>query len=415
MENKINYNFNLVSICVILFVSVLNVYNKLSWTPYLVIMLLMCIIIYNGIQSKMRLNIRSTFTLLIVFFITVFNVISGELTIGIVSYLIPLGAVFAVKQILDIYGKKFYINLLQYLSVIINVLAIFNIYQIILKKPILYYFLNETIKTYQFVGMEYYRTSSIFGNAIPACQVFIVGFFLNILIKRKYSYLINFILLIDIYSTQSRSGWISLGVGVLMLIFLSDKKINVKEISFNLAQFITVSILTIATSIIALLNYKTLITTIVTRFGDSLNLQNSTDISNMQRILTIDGIIAKMFSGSRVTLLFGNGAGSSRDFMRENKMIISNFDTTDNQMLSIFYDLGLIIMIVLVIFLIFFIMKTIKNKEKNLLFSLIIFSSLTVGLFFYEGFNWPIISILWGLFLVGCSLNNCNQEEEGLK
>ncbi|MDB1553432.1 O-antigen ligase family protein [Latilactobacillus sakei] len=407
MEDEKNYKGYIFSVSIIFSLSILNVYNHLTWAPYLTVLSMLAVVIYNYIQedviSSEKVGIFRFTLFLIVIIVTLFNMTRGHLSVGIISYFTVIVAILMFHRLIDLYGNKFYEEVWGCLSLAINVLGVFNIYQIIYKRPMLYDFLNTAIKSYQFVGMDYYRTSSIFGSAIPACQIFVIGFFLNIFIKRKINFLINIILLVDIYSTQSRSGWISLAVALVIYALIRMKKINLKSISFNIFQFLFFGFISLGSTILVAINIKAISMNIISRFGDSLSWQNSTDVSNLQRVETIESIFNRMFTGSRFSLLFGNGVGSSKDFMKSNKIIISNFDTTDNQILSLFFDLGTVVTLILLVVLIIFFIKSIKNQKVAE--SFILLSIMVVGLFFYEGFNWPIISVLFSLFFVGCSYN----------
>jgi hypothetical protein len=126
------------------------------------------------------------------------------------------------------YGEQFF----RQFTVLMNILSIMNLYQIILMRPFFANLLIDNLYQGSSYGNSTFRTISIFGHPIVCGLFFSLLFICNIyLIKGKYKYLLQILALVNIYSTMSRSAWISLFI-VLALYGLKNiklKKLNIDK------------------------------------------------------------------------------------------------------------------------------------------------------------------------------------------
>jgi hypothetical protein len=258
---------------------------------------------------------------------------------------------------------------------------------------------------------------SVFGHPIIGGLFFVIAFLLNIyIIKSPIKYIFQIILLVNIYSTKSRSAWIALSIVIILygIIQLKNKRVMKLSLTYKKLFYVFVSLIILFIGSIYLFsNINTLINSIMTRFGDSLTLgTNSTDGSNLQRTMTISAILSNQFNGKVIHLFFGNGLTSSVDFMLSHQMVIPNFNTTDNQYLTWLYDLGLLPLIVYFSILIYLIRNLFKNRSWLCELSSLGLIALSVEIFFFELFYWSEVVFLFDIFTAYLTFNFINKKEK---
>lgn len=315
------------------------------------------------------------------------------------------------------FGKKYFYGFLKKVCFLLNLLSIFNLYQVFFHHPFLINYLKlSSTFNYQF-NTSHYRTMSVFGHPIIGGLFFVIAFLLNIyIIKSPIKYIFQIILLVNIYSTKSRSAWIALSIVIILygIIQLKNKRVMKLSLTYKKLFYVFVSLIILFIGSIYLFsNINTLINSIMTRFGDSLTLgTNSTDGSNLQRTMTISAILSNQFNGKVIHLFFGNGLTSSVDFMLSHQMVIPNFNTTDNQYLTWLYDLGLLPLIVYFSILIYLIRNLFKNRSWLCELSSLGLIALSVEIFFFELFYWSEVVFLFDIFTAYLTFNFINKKEK---
>lgn len=300
------------------------------------------------------------------------------------------------------YGEEGLVKIYKAFMWILNIFALLNIYQIVFKRPILINYLNLLENSYSYnFGTSLYRTFSVFGHPIIAGIFFSILFFLNhYFLKSPIKFLIQFIVLINIYSTMSRSSWIGFVFGMIVFISIrfsslkNETNILEKRWPYKRVAHFLVSILLIGIVLLVSSQYfDDFFIQILERFGDSIS-RNSTDYSNLQRTGTINLIVQTMLKSDFLTLIFGNGFNTSNSFMLANPIYINDFSSTDNTYLSILFEYGLIgILSVAYIFVrLIYKLFTVKRRSPVHEVAIICVIVIAISAFFFEIPGWPTVS-----------------------
>ncbi|ARO63098.1 Uncharacterized protein B5E39_0577 [Bacillus cereus] len=257
------------------------------------------------------------------------------------------------------YGEQFFIQFTK----VLNILSILNLIQIILHKPLLAKFFTEQMNNYQYwaYGTSEFRPVSVFGHPIVSAVFFSLLVICNFyILKGNLKYPLQIVAIMNVYATQSRSAWIALAVIVCIYLIKNFRfkklKKNVRITHNQLIKIYISIIIVICGTGLLVISSDSIISTIIERFGDSLN-RNSTDISNLQRTGTLHLINSYMLQQDIIRLLFGHGLGNVGEFMYLNTVVIPNFTTTDNMYLTFFFELGILS---LFIYGVFFILGTVR-------------------------------------------------------
>lgn len=296
------------------------------------------------------------------------------------------------------YAEKLY----KQLTILLNIFSVLNIYQILFHKPLLINYMKLIEVDYDFYqfGSFAYRTMSVFNHPIISGLFFVIAFLCNMyVLKTSWKYPLQALLLLNIYTSWSRSSWLALVIILVIYLLL-----NISKFKFTLKLNITyrkifnfyILLIFLSIGLIFLLaNFDSLYNSIASRIGDSLST-NSTDGSNLQRTMTISLILNHMFEGDIVNLLFGYGIGSVEAFMLAHPILIEDFSTTDNQFLSWFYEFGLVGIVSYFACLIFLFISYLRNrgnwvKELSLLCLIVI----NIELFFFDAIGWPVVYVMF--------------------
>lgn len=297
------------------------------------------------------------------------------------------------------YAEKFY----KQLTIILNVFSVVNLYQIIFQKPFLlkYMDLMEVGYNYKF-GTSGYRTMSVFNHPIVSGLFFIIAFLCNMYIvkNKNLKYVLQILLILNIYTSKARSAWITFAIIIFILIFNNRKKILIKisKPKLTYRKVIIAIVFLIFGFLFAIFYLPDIFSSIIERFGDSLKV-NSTSGSNLQRTMTIKLILNHMFNGDPIRLIFGYGGGTVSDFMILNPVLLEGFTTTDNQYLSLFYEFGLVGVIFYITLFLNITKKYLLNKSKHwtITLSYMCFIAINVDLIFFEA--WPVILIMMSFLI----------------
>lgn len=366
--------------------------------------------ITHGIRYK-KFNTYFMFLTLISFcYVITFLFYPGSIRDFYKYYLIMYATVFYLYYSFSRYGIGYAENFYKQLTVALNIFSVLNLYQVFFHKPLLlnYMILIQNSYPYHFY-QDSYRTLSVFGHPIIAGLFFAVLFFCNLyLIKNPIKYVLQFIVLINIYSTMARSTWIAFILGLLFYLIMHRKKGYVKQFPFVhvitykrfLFTYISLIILLFAGAFF-ISHFSEISSGIMTRIGDSLS-QNSTDSSNLQRTGTINLVIGYMLQSNVFHIIFGYGFNTMIAFLLAHPLLIAGFGSTDNIYLSVFYQYGLIGVLAYLALIVSIFIKFFNSKRTWVAeLSLISFIVVSISSFFFEYTGWQTVSIFL-MFILCC-------------
>ena len=351
----------------------------------------------NHVQTKNIYYVLFMFAIIVISIINAKN-ISRTANNFLILFLIMIFFVIRTNNQDDSYIYKMFDQFKSFFIVI----AVLNIYQIVLHKPILSNFLASNINPKaSLFGNSEFRTMSVFANALVAGSGFLVGLiFSYYLIKDKLMKFFMIILMLwNIYSTQSRSTWLSLALIFFLILLIDITRTDVFRVRFNYNLVMIFPIILIIVVIVCvLLLHTSFVSEVISRFGDSLNVNNSTDISNLQRIGGLKLVLSNI---TGIHWIFGYGNGSVADLLESNRIVLSDFKTLDNQYFTILYENGILGIVFILIPLITSLKRLFFDKNINRYGNALYISciSLYFTFFFYEGIYWNTIGTIFAIFV----------------
>ncbi|MCE4049550.1 O-antigen ligase family protein [Bacillus sp. Au-Bac7] len=409
LNQEKSFGVNLILIGLIASIMIQYPITHNAYHLFLGLLLVMILIRFTqtGIKFK-NLNLFFSFTFIFGFIYLAFSALDNS-SFFIRNYLLMFLLIFYMYLMFSKEGQGYAIKTYKQLALLLNTLSVFNLYQVIFNKPLLLKFMELRTVGYNYhLGTDQYRTMSVFDHPIICGLFFVIAFLINIYVIKSpiIKYPLQFLLLLNIYSTMSRSAWIALVIVFLVYGILNFKKIfkipkNIR-LTYNQILFIYIGIIFALLGLgMLILNFNELYEAIIKRFGDSLSF-NSTDGSSLQRTMTISLILEHMKNSNLVNLFFGYGSSKVGPFMVAHPITMQGFSTTDNQYLAWFFELGLIGIIAYLATL-FFILKKIFNKSRNWVseLSLLCLIVISIELFFFELFEWQAVGLILA-FVVSC-------------
>jgi len=403
-----------INIILLLFISfVMMKYVYGGMVHYLVFLLMFGIILLKlakGIKINENIKLNQILLLCCVLLFIIYTAHSlslSEIKVFIKNYLaIFLVMIFGLIQFHK-YGIKYGEQFFYQFTIMMNVLSFINIFEFIIHRPLLEMFLTPEANAYQAwsYGSSSFRTISIFGHPIISGLCFSLAFICNIyMIKSRYKFALQLLVLVNIYSTLSRSAWIALS---LVFLLYCIKNVRFKKISlssrFTYKQAFTgfyIICLVVICLMFIFLKFDLIVDAIISRFGDSLS-SNSTDVSNLQRTGTMNLIIHHMFSSDVLHFLFGSGLGSAGYFMASHLVVIKGFTTTDNMYLTLFYEVGALALLAYLLFLVISVYRFLFSKKHSLYeLASLCFIFITIEMVFFEGLGWGVVGTFWSFTLL---------------
>lgn len=245
-----------------------------------------------------------------------------------------------------------------------------------------------------------YRVASLFLHPIIFGMVLLIAFWFTFYSKegKLKKYILEFVIVLNIFFTMSRSIWIAFIVGLILITinYIFYKNRDFLGFSIKISHLITllILILILPVGVTLLLSNGG---NIIDQFTNRLN-NIGNDNSYIQRSGTLNYFVQMFFSITEIPfLLIGHGQGSADSFMKHIDIITSGFTTTDNQYISILYNYG-VWMIFAIIYSCYKCIEFLRFSKNIDSFMVIIFVSFLVSMFFFEAFNF--ITLNWLFFVV---------------
>lgn len=389
--------------------------NKLFYIVYIILLFQALVIFFNR-SYKYKITYDKKISLLIEIFMiesivisliyNSYNKLYYETLILVTMYLLILISNLFIRK----YGEQYIDKFFSSISLLLNILNIINIYEIINQKSIFYNFLKGDSKEWQVYvfGTDSFRTFSVFVNAIPYGMFLVCLFWINVFLNRKNKIIYFFsqiLILVTLFFTNSRSAWVTLIISLIIYVLNNyfhklkqfDNNINIKKVIKILSIILIFFILILVFSDKMIIIYNKMYSRMITATSDQY-----LDISRLQRLGTVPMVNNYMTNNGMINFLFGNGFGSVSKFMESHTVIIEGFTTTDNQYVSFFYEFGFLGLIIYLGILLMAVIKLFKTSNIKTIYGLClyIFISLSINMFFYEGFHWSVI-----LFMIVFSIS----------
>ncbi|EOU1993311.1 O-antigen ligase family protein [Clostridium perfringens] len=375
--------------------------SKYFYFEFLIVFFL--ILIYLTLsKKKIKYNLDKNMILLIIvyFYIKIISTIFSIITLEKYAYfselVLQLLVIIVIFKYSKLKGNKAYCIFYKQLAFLGNLLAILGLYECLFKENLFVYFIkDQSIATqirYTF-GTEGYRAFNLFYHPIVYSNFLVCIFWINKFLasyrdnkKRNISYyLIQLIILINIYFTKSRSGWIAISLTILFYLFIKYRKI----ISLNYKKIICIILGLIILAVIFLVFNEYVISffnSIISRFNELNN--DVGNVSKLQRLYNIEFILKNAILRNPFSFLFGGGLGSASELLKSKDTIISGFAAADNQFLSIIYEQGIISLFIYITIFIKCLLKTIKFENKEYMVSFFIILTNIIFMFFYDTLKW---------------------------
>lgn len=405
---EVNIGIPRLNLILLVFLTAVMKYYTVTTKAYFLSMFLLGVMIFLSLISTKNIKAKANgYYLFVLASSFVFIIFSGIGHQNFTSFYRNILIIYLVTWYLYLsfmkYGLKYVENMYKQLAMLFNVFSVLNLYQVVFHKPLLLKFLALVQGfEYNFGGSDY-RTMSVFGHPIVAGMFFVIAFLCNIyVLKTPFKYILQGILLVNIFSTMSRSAWISIIIVLVLYSVVHIRSIFNKISNFKLTYKKLFSMYIIAALFIIALffiipRFNEISTEISLRFGSSLS-SNTNDISNLQRTGTVTAILNYMFNSNFVNLLFGYGYGTAKNFMLSHTIILPYFSTTDNQYLTWFYEFGFLGIGTYLTFLFYFIFKLFnKNNHWVQELSILILVCISVSFIFFEGVGWLTVAVMLGI------------------
>lgn len=257
------------------------------------------------------------------------------------------------------------------------------------------------------------RVVGIFNHPI-VCGCFLLITFIMIIIfpnKNKLKQVVSILLIIGaIILTQSRSAWIA----VMVVLALYILKFHSNKLNVGYAKYIIIVILSGIVVSFGMGNniLNSILNFINARIGGSLQ-------AGQGHIVRIEIILnsLKYWKSNTMALLFGNGKNAGLTFMKNNPVIKFNtfkWDSAiDNQYMSLIHETGLIGVIIIICILSVSLKRFFKSQREDkiqIMVSLAIIGN-AVCLFFFDGFQYPILVLFYIMFIMMSDIDIDNKRE----
>ena len=376
--SKRKLNLMVPLLCYILTIATAFFPNNMRYVMYGVVISVACIEELKKKKSDKLVREFPYFFLyiIIVEIITVIREIYEKNTISLGAIIQPIFLISCLIIGFNVgkkYGESGCKDLLLFFSVIFIFSACVCVPEYILKKSLFFPSYGN--------AWDAFRTPSIYGHPIRVGTSLTIALAIHIFLFRK-SFIRWAIIILDLFglfACESRSSWIACACTCLLFFVAATKKrVTRKKVIIAMSAIVIVLLFLMS-------NPGTrMIAAVVGRFAQA----TGDNVSKVQRLGTISYFASKIIDDfNPITFLLGHGEDAAANVMLETSIAFKNFSTTDNQYLLIFYNYGLIALIVVLGGIVKCIIRFIRTYESNgntvncLLFICI---SQAICSFFYE-------------------------------
>lgn len=271
------------------------------------------------------------------------------------------------------YGEAGCKDLLIFFSVIFIIAALVCVPEYILKKSLFFPDYGN--------AWDAFRTPSICGSPVRLGTFLTIALAIYIFLYKK-SFVRWAIIILDLFglfACKSRSSWIACACTCLLLfVAVTQKRVTRKKVMIAMIAIIIVLLF------FASAPGTSMIEAITERFAEA----SGDNVSKVQRLGAISYFVTKVIDEfNPITFLFGHGEDAAANAMLTTTIVFKNFSTTDNQYLLIFYNYGLIALIIIlsgIVKCIIRFIRTYKNNGNTVNCLLFICISQAICSFFYE-------------------------------
>ena len=291
------------------------------------------------------------------------------------------------------------------------VIGLFGIIESLTGFPILHYLLTKSYDVQTFgSGFGVYRINSIFGRPIIYGTVLSFFWLIQLLYpckSKKINIIFHIVFISNILLNRSRSAWIAIIVmGIFLYFKVRTHKINTKYVWYGCGILFLVLLL----KVFGIDIIESIINSISNRISGTLEAGTG----QIVRIETMLSCIKYWFKeGNILDFIFGAGKNFSNSFMLSHPVIKGEWrwdGCVDNQYFTLVLDVGIIGLLCFLLALVLAIKNISKCKKTDTLklFSNIALIGISVCIFFYEGFNYPLIFWLYTYILMLIDFSNKN-------
>ena len=380
-----NKSVSLFTMILIFISSLLTIYDtaKVSILLYVLLMVVIIFVFILFTQKQLRHGLGRIFVMsmlvLGLYGIYFWGVCSNENLKRYSLILMEYAVGYLLCKIVD---DKMLIKLYQILLIAICCSCIFGIYEMFIgENPLKNYFFKDYMTFYS----REKRICSTFAHPIIFSSVILCGEMINeFIIKNKtIKLLIGVILIMALYGTKSRSSWIIVTVFYLIKII----KRNSGKIKF---KYLVVASIFIVVCLI-FLPVDSLIEGMVER----LNMLQVDAGSSSYRFNANLALLSMPFTtGNLHTLLLGIGFNKAASALATYGLTLGSAAATDNQILAIFCEFGVIGFTLFIFSILYIFRKKINPEEKVSNCSRAIIVVLFFMMFFYDMFFWDFVTTL---------------------
>lgn len=328
----------------------------------------------------------------IIFGITNSNYISANIEI-ILYYIIMIYPIFLCEK----KGEEYVSDGIKGISNIVVLTAVYGIYEGILKtNPIITMFRPSWILFAE--GLTEYRSYSVYMQPVIYANVLLFSFLVEFNNKKGVvSFIKILILSVAVYLTKTRTAWIMLVV-MLLFYFLKECILCLSRDSIVIKKKLIAPLIFLFISAICFVNtslFKSMIEIIIERLS---SLGGSTSLS--QRSGTIMVFIRQLMDEFDLRFIFGHGHEASYYFMLENRIVINNFATTDNEWISILYNYGFLILLTYLSMFVYSISLFIRSGNKFVIMITSIFIMNSIYMISWESYSNVLYRVI-SFFILG--------------
>lgn len=197
------------------------------------------------------------------------------------------------------------------------------------------------------MGTDSYRASSIFSHPIPFAHMMLIGFaiFAHLYdgpaLHKIAAFMVFFLAIIE---SQTRSALFLFAFLVVLFgvrgALRSRNKVIPKAMVLVVCIICIVALIVLATGVGL---------PVIQGILDRVASLGDSDVSVTQRVGAIELVLGEIVVRGPIELLVGNGLAASNELINSTTISIGNFNTVDNNWLTVLFDLGVITFVAMVL------------------------------------------------------------------